>query len=137
MLWCNVIRENKKETKEGRIIRPPSKNVPLFLSFVPHVRSKKKERKRDNTPLFYLLLHLFIPSSVPQRPSNNNNNQKMDEEIYFWQKVGMLAAILISSIVMGFLPLGLKKVNPILKKRLLSFGNCFAGGVFFAIGYDF
>lgn len=56
-------------------------------------------------------------------------------EIYFWQKIGMLAAILVSSMVMGFLPLGLKKVNPILKKRLLSFGNCFAGGVFFAIGY--
>lgn len=56
---------------------------------------------------------------------------------YFWQKVGMLFAILVSSVVMGFLPLALKKVRPDLKKRLLSFGNCFAGGVFFAIGYDF
>lgn len=47
----------------------------------------------------------------------------------------MLSAIMVSSMVMGFLPLALKKVNPILKKRLLSFGNCFAGGVFFAIGF--
>jgi len=54
---------------------------------------------------------------------------------YFWQKVGMLFAILVSSVVMGFLPLALKKVRPDLKKRLLSFGNCFAGGVFFAIGF--
>lgn len=54
---------------------------------------------------------------------------------YFWEKVGMLFAILTSSVVMGFLPLALKKVAPALKKRLLSFGNCFAGGVFFAIGF--
>jgi len=54
---------------------------------------------------------------------------------YFWQKVGMLVAILVSSVVMGFLPLGLKKVSPIVKKRLLSYGNAFAGGVFFAIGF--
>lgn len=54
---------------------------------------------------------------------------------YFWQKVGMLFAILTSSVVMGFLPLALKRVRPALKKRLLSFGNCFAGGVFFAIGF--
>lgn len=56
-------------------------------------------------------------------------------EQYFWHKVGMLLAILISSVVMGFLPLALKNVTPALKKRLLSFGNCFAGGVFFAIGF--
>jgi hypothetical protein len=56
---------------------------------------------------------------------------------YFWQKVGMLFAILASSVIMGFLPLALKKFRPALKKRLLSFGNCFAGGVFFAIGYVF
>jgi zinc transporter 1/2/3 len=54
---------------------------------------------------------------------------------YFWQKVGMLFAILVSSVVMGFLPLALKRVRPGLKKRLLSFGNSFAGGVFFAIGF--
>jgi len=54
---------------------------------------------------------------------------------YLWQKVGMLAAILVSSVVMGFAPLGLKKVSPARKKRLLSYGNSFAGGVFFAIGF--
>lgn len=54
---------------------------------------------------------------------------------YTWQKVGMLVAILVSSVVMGFAPLGLKKVNPVRKKRLLSYGNSFAGGVFFAIGF--
>lgn len=54
---------------------------------------------------------------------------------YTWQKVGMLVAILVSSVVMGFAPLGLKKVSPARKKRLLSYGNSFAGGVFFAIGF--
>lgn len=54
---------------------------------------------------------------------------------YFWEKVGMLVAILVSSVVCGFLPLAFKNVRPALKKRLLSYGNCFAGGVFFAIGY--
>lgn len=52
-----------------------------------------------------------------------------------WEKVGMLVAILASSVVMGFLPLALKKVAPAKQKRLMSFGNAFAGGVFFAIGY--
>jgi len=54
---------------------------------------------------------------------------------YFWQKVGMLVAILVSSVVCGFLPLALKNVRPALKKKLLSYGNCFAGGVFFSIGF--
>jgi zinc transporter 1/2/3 len=53
----------------------------------------------------------------------------------FWQKFGMLCAILASSMFMGFLPLALKKVSPVLQKRLLSSGNAFAGGVFFAIGF--
>jgi hypothetical protein len=54
---------------------------------------------------------------------------------YIWQKIGMMVAILVSSVVMGFAPLGLKKVDPARKMRLLSYGNVFAGGVFFAIGY--
>jgi len=38
-------------------------------------------------------------------------------------------------VVMGFAPLGLKKVDTARKRRLLSYGNAFAGGVFFSIGF--
>jgi len=52
-----------------------------------------------------------------------------------WYKFGMLIGILGSSVVLAFLPFMLKKIDPSLKRRLMSYGNAFAGGVFLAIGF--
>jgi hypothetical protein len=82
-------------------------------------------------------LSLSLPPTKQTTPREEEKQQQQKMGEYFWQKIGMMMAILVSAVVMGFLPLALKKVNPALKRRLLSFGNCFAGGVFFAIGYVF
>lgn len=53
----------------------------------------------------------------------------------FWYKFGMLIGILASSVILAFVPFMLKKIEPSIKKKLLSYGNAFAGGVFLAIGF--
>eukprot|EP01111_Echinosteliopsis_oligospora_P012667 TRINITY_DN4371_c0_g1_i1.p1 TRINITY_DN4371_c0_g1~~TRINITY_DN4371_c0_g1_i1.p1 ORF type:complete len:309 (-),score=68.83 TRINITY_DN4371_c0_g1_i1:70-996(-) len=52
-----------------------------------------------------------------------------------WYKIAMMVSIIVSSVVMGFLPLVFDKSTSPHKRLVLSLGNTFAGGVFLAIGY--
>jgi len=53
----------------------------------------------------------------------------------FWVKFCMLWGLFAIGISMGLSPLIFNRVSPHLRLKLLSYGNCFAGGVLLSIGF--